>query len=431
MQTGSIGVKTENIFPVIKKFLYSENEIFLREIISNAVDATQKLKTLASAGEFNGELGDLTVKVEVDKKKKTITVRDNGIGMTEQEVDKYINQIAFSGATDFVEKFKNNSEAEAANIIGHFGLGFYSAFMVSSKVSLITKSYAQKADEKGVIWECDGSPEYTMNPIAKANRGTDVILYISDDCADWADTEVLLKIIGILKDLEQKGTKVDLFLANYIFDREDSDKKTVMRFKGAFPKGRPFTWDEVGHMGQSQFIMMHTIIYRREVLLQSGTELPKHAYYVDNIYAFQPLPFTKTVYYLDEALYHYRIGRADQSVNVQVQLKNIDQQIMVDKRITDIYVNRPEGLSARLEKYLIAFLKLMYCATSAILLVGGTPEHLAKKEELWDYLEKADPIAYKKIRRSFMGGWMNLPGALGRKISVLGYKISQKIFAFN
>ena len=257
------------------------------------------------------------------------------------------------------------------------------------------------------------------------------VFFKNIDSDDWADTDVLLKIIGILKDLEQKGTKVDLFLANYVFDREDSDKKTVMRFKGAFPKGQPFTWDEVGHMGQSQFIMMHTIIYRREVLLKSGTELPKHAYYVDNIYAFQPLPYTKTIYYLDEALYHYRIGRADQSVNVQVQLKNIDQQIMVDKRITDIYVNRPQDLSKRLEKYLIAFLKLMYCATSAILLVGGTAEHLAKKEELWNYLKQADPVAYKKIRRSFMGGWMNIPTALGRKISVLGYKISQKIFAFN
>ena len=257
------------------------------------------------------------------------------------------------------------------------------------------------------------------------------VFFKNIDSDDWADTDVLLKITGILKDLEQNGMKVDLFLANYVFDREDSDKKTVMRFKGAFPKGKPFTWDEVGHMGQSQFIMMHTIIYRREVLLQSGTELPKHAYYVDNIYAFQPLPYTKTIYYLDEALYHYRIGRADQSVNVQVQLKNIDQQIMVDKRITDIYANRPQGLSPRLEKYLIAFVKLMYCATSAILLVGGTEEHLAKKDELWSYLEKSDPVAYKKIRRSFMGGWMNLPGKLGRKISVLGYKISQKIFAFN
>ena len=196
MQTGSIGVKTENIFPVIKKFLYSENEIFLREIVSNAVDATNKLRTLASAGEFKGELGDLTIKVEIDKQKKTLTIRDNGIGMTSEEVDKYINQIAFSGATEFVEKFKTQTEAEAANIIGHFGLGFYSSFMVSNKVALITKSFRQADDEKGVIWECDGSPEYTMNEIAKGTRGTDVILYISDDCADFLEESKIRELLN-------------------------------------------------------------------------------------------------------------------------------------------------------------------------------------------------------------------------------------------
>lgn len=196
MQTGSIGVKTENIFPVIKKFLYSENEIFLREIVSNAVDATNKLKTLASAGEFKGELGDLTIKVEIDKQKKTLTIRDNGIGMTSEEVDKYINQIAFSGATEFVEKFKTQTEAEAANIIGHFGLGFYSSFMVSNKVALITKSFRQAEDEKGVIWECDGSPEYTMNEIAKGTRGTDVILYIADDCADFLEESKIRELLN-------------------------------------------------------------------------------------------------------------------------------------------------------------------------------------------------------------------------------------------
>ena len=185
-QTGNIGVKTENIFPVIKKFLYSDQEIFLREIISNAVDATQKLKALAASGEFKGELGDLTIKVEVDKKKKTLTVRDRGIGMNAEEVDKYINQIAFSGAEEFIAKFKTQSEAEAANIIGHFGLGFYSAFMVSSKVSLISKSCKEEG-KNGVIWECDGSPEYTMNEIPKGDRGTDVILYIADDAEEFLE----------------------------------------------------------------------------------------------------------------------------------------------------------------------------------------------------------------------------------------------------
>ena len=208
--TGNIGVKTENIFPVIKKFLYSDQEIFLREIISNAVDATQKLKALAASGEFKGELGDLTIKVEVDKKKKTLTVRDRGIGMNAEEVDKYINQIAFSGAEEFIAKFKTQSEAEAANIIGHFGLGFYSAFMVSSKVSLISKSCKEEG-ANGVIWECDGSPEYTMNEIPKGDRGTDVILYISDDSAEFLEEgrirELLNKYCKFLPIPIQFGTK--------------------------------------------------------------------------------------------------------------------------------------------------------------------------------------------------------------------------------
>ena len=195
MQTGNIGVKTENIFPVIKKFLYSDQEIFLREIISNAVDATQKLKALAASGEFKGELGDLTIKVEVDKKKKTLTVRDRGIGMNAEEVDKYINQIAFSGAEEFIAKFKTQSEAEAANIIGHFGLGFYSAFMVSSKVSLISKSCKEEG-KNGVIWECDGSPEYTMNEIPKGDRGTDVILYIADDAAEFLEESRIRELLN-------------------------------------------------------------------------------------------------------------------------------------------------------------------------------------------------------------------------------------------
>ena len=210
MQTGNIGVKTENIFPVIKKFLYSDQEIFLREIISNAVDATQKLKALAASGEFKGELGDLTIKVEVDKKKKTLTVRDRGIGMNAEEVDKYINQIAFSGAEEFIAKFKTQSEAEAANIIGHFGLGFYSAFMVSSKVSLISKSCKEEG-ANGVIWECDGSPEYTMNEIPKGDRGTDVILYIADDAAEFLEEgrirELLNKYCKFLPIPIQFGTK--------------------------------------------------------------------------------------------------------------------------------------------------------------------------------------------------------------------------------
>ena len=179
MQKGNIGVTTENIFPVIKKFLYSDHEIFLRELVSNAVDATQKLKTLSSIGEFQGELGNLTVHVSLDK--DTITVSDRGVGLTAEEIDKYINQIAFSGANDFLEKYKNDAHA----IIGHFGLGFYSAFMVANKVEIVTKSWKEGA--QAVKWTCDGSPEFTLEETEKADRGTDIILHIDDDCKEFLE----------------------------------------------------------------------------------------------------------------------------------------------------------------------------------------------------------------------------------------------------
>ncbi len=179
MQKGKIGVTTENIFPVIKKFLYSDHEIFLRELVSNAVDATQKLRTLSSTGEYKGSTENLKVKISIDEKKSTLTISDSGIGMTSEEIEKYINQIAFSGVTDFLDKYKDKAEP----IIGHFGLGFYSAFMVSSKVEIITKSY--KDNTKAVKWSCDGSPEFIMEDIDKNNHGTDIILYIDEDCKEF------------------------------------------------------------------------------------------------------------------------------------------------------------------------------------------------------------------------------------------------------
>ena len=181
MQKGNIGVTTENIFPIIKKFLYSDHEIFLRELVSNAVDATQKLKTLAAKSDFKGELGDLTVRVKADKENGTITISDRGIGLTAEEIDKYINQIAFSGANDFLAKYKEDANA----IIGHFGLGFYSAFMVSKKVEIITRSYREGA--QAVKWTCDGSPEFTLEDTEKADRGTDIVLYIDDDCKEFRE----------------------------------------------------------------------------------------------------------------------------------------------------------------------------------------------------------------------------------------------------
>ena len=183
MQKGNIGVTTENIFPIIKKFLYSDHEIFLRELVSNAVDATQKLKTLAATGDFKGELGDLTVRVKVDKENGTITISDRGLGMTAEEIDKYINQIAFSGANDFLEKYKDDANA----IIGHFGLGFYSAFMVAKTVDIVTLSYSYKEGAKAVKWSCDGSPEFTLEETERSDRGTDIILHVDEDCKEFLE----------------------------------------------------------------------------------------------------------------------------------------------------------------------------------------------------------------------------------------------------
>ena len=190
MQKGNIGVTTENIFPVIKKFLYSDHDIFLREMVSNAVDATQKLKTLSATGDFKGELGDLSVRVSLDEKAGTLTISDRGIGMTAEEIEKYINQIAFSGVNDFLEKYQDKSEA----IIGHFGLGFYSSFMVSKKVEIITKSY--KEGSKAVKWSCDGSPEYTLEDAEKEDRGSDIVLYIDDDCKEFLQKSKIEELLN-------------------------------------------------------------------------------------------------------------------------------------------------------------------------------------------------------------------------------------------
>lgn len=189
-QKGNIGVTTENIFPVIKKFLYSDHEIFLREMVSNAVDATQKLKTLAERGDFKGELGDLTVRVSLDTDKGTLTISDRGIGMTEEEINKYINQIAFSGVTDFLDKYKDNANA----IIGHFGLGFYSSFMVSKKVDIITRSYKEGA--KAVKWSCDGSPEFEIEDVEKTDRGSDIVLHIDDDCKEFLEKQKIEELLN-------------------------------------------------------------------------------------------------------------------------------------------------------------------------------------------------------------------------------------------
>src|SRR6185295_8556986 len=190
MQKGNIRVQTENIFPIIKKFLYSEHDIFVRELVSNAVDATQKLKTLSSLGEAKGDIGELDIEIKIDKEKKTVTISDKGIGMTAEEVDKYLNQVAFSGAEEFLDKYKGQNEN---NIIGHFGLGFYSSFMVSEKVEVFTRSYKEGA--QAVRWECDGSPEFVLEDADKPERGTDIVLHMNDESLEFLEPERIKSIL--------------------------------------------------------------------------------------------------------------------------------------------------------------------------------------------------------------------------------------------
>ena len=217
MPKGKISVQTENIFPIIKKFLYSDQEIFLRELVSNAVDATNKLKTLASKGVFKGELGDLTIEIIADKENKTLTIRDKGIGMTSDETKKYLNQVAFSSAEEFLEKYKDD-----ASIIGHFGLGFYSAFMVADKVEAVTKSYQE--DSEGVTWSCEGDPVYNLKKNKKETRGTDVVLHISEDAVEYLENgrieELLNKYCKFLPVPIQFGTKTET-----VYEGEGDEKE--------------------------------------------------------------------------------------------------------------------------------------------------------------------------------------------------------------
>ncbi|MBS1973966.1 MAG: ATP-binding protein, partial [Bacteroidetes bacterium] len=218
MQKGNIRVQTENIFPIIKKFLYSDHEIFIRELVSNAIDATQKLKTLASIGEAKGELGELRIDIQLDAANKTITIADRGIGMNAEEVDKYINQVALSGAEEFVNKYKGQNEN---NIIGKFGLGFYSAFMVSERVDIITKSY--KENSEPVKWECDGSPEFTLESSQKENRGTDIVLHINEESKEFLDA---YRIKSILEKF-CRFLPVPIYFTDVAEEKKDEEKKPI------------------------------------------------------------------------------------------------------------------------------------------------------------------------------------------------------------
>lgn len=262
-------------------------------------------------------------------------------------------------------------------------------------------------------------------------RNATGLYYKVVDSDDWVNTKGLKKIVDTMKKLEEEGG-VDLLLANFVYDKVGAKHKKLMRFTNVFPQDEVFEWDAMRHMRQTQYILMHNIFYRTQLLRDCGLELPKHTFYVDNIFAFQPLAEVKRLYYMDVNLYHYFIGREDQSVNEKVMIGRIDQQIRVNKIMIDVMAAEDfSGKSSRLKKYMTIYLTKIMTVTSIMLILAGTEEALAKKRDVWEYLKEKDQKLYKTIRGSLFGAAMNLPGKAGRKISVGAYKIAQKFVGFN
>ena len=252
------------------------------------------------------------------------------------------------------------------------------------------------------------------------------------DSDDWLDSKALIRVIKRLKLLEERHTPVDMMLTNFLYDKEGAWHKNVMQFRHAFPQNRIISWDDMGHMKQTQYILMHNIIYRHDVLIKSGLKLPLHTFYVDNLFGFQPLPYCEKLYYMDVNLYHYMIGREDQSVNEKVMLSRIDQQIRVNKLMIDAFTQQNfSGLDKNVRKYMVNYLNKILTVSSIMLLLGGTDEDLQMKGELWGYLKRKDYKLYYRLRMSFLGVAMNLPTKLGRKTTVRGYKILRHFVHFN
>jgi glycosyltransferase involved in cell wall biosynthesis len=250
------------------------------------------------------------------------------------------------------------------------------------------------------------------------------------DSDDWFDKASLEKILGILKNMINNSKSVDMFIANYVYENMNINKSKVINYKGAMPEEKIFTWDDLGYLKSSQNILMHSVIYRTEVLKQCKLELPKHTFYVDNIFVYKPLPYVKTMYYLNADLYRYFIGREDQSVNEKIMIGRIDQQIRVTKIMIDCY--DPMNIECKkLQKYMIKYLVMMMTVSTVLLLKANTEECLEKKEELWNYLNSKNRNLYEEVNKSLLGLLIQIKGLLGRKIILLGYSVSKKVFGFN
>ena len=250
------------------------------------------------------------------------------------------------------------------------------------------------------------------------------------DSDDWVNEKALSQVMEVLKNLIEDGKSPDLFLANYVYEKVDAKKKKVINYHFALPQDQIFTWNDMMHFRQSQNILMHSTIYRTKLLKSCGIQLPKHTFYVDNIFVYQPLPYVKTLYYMDVNLYRYFIGRSDQSVNEQVMIKRIDQQLRITKIMIESH-NLAQIKSKKLQSYMVKYLSMMMAVSTVFLIKEGTEESLAKKQELWDYLKNYDRKLYKKIRSHILGRSMNLPGKFGHQIIETGYNILRKIYGFN
>lgn len=254
------------------------------------------------------------------------------------------------------------------------------------------------------------------------------------DSDDHVSTEPYRKILDVLREMAATENPVDMVLSNYVYDKVDATHKMVMRYRHILPKDQVFTWDEIGHFKPGKYILMHSIIYRTQLLRDCGLELPKHTFYVDNIFAFQPFSSVKTLYYLDVNFYRYYIGREDQSVNEKIMISRIDQQLRVNRIMIDSYTEAQEkGLieSKKLEKYMRSYLTIITCISSVLAIRSKDPENLKKKAEIWAYMKERNPRLWRKIRFNILGIAMNLPGKAGRQIASIGYSVAQKIYGFN
>lgn len=293
----------------------------------------------------------------------------------------------------------------------------------------IADEYAEKY--KGIvraIHQENGGHGEAVNTGIKNAQG---IYFKVVDSDDWLEVSSMLKVIGVLKKLHKENKDLDMMICNYVYEHVEDNTRNIVDYKNVLPEDKIFGWDEVGKFKMSQYILMHSVIYRRELLKECKLQLPKHTFYVDNLFVYQPLPYVNTMYYMSVDLYRYFIGREDQSVNEKVMIKRIDQQLRVNKLMIDFYCKYNDKKNKRLDSYMKNYLSMMMTISSVFLLISGTEENLEKKKELWEYLKDSNDKLYYKMRYRLLGTFTNLPGKTGRKITKKAYRITSKIYKFN